>query len=231
MVLTKREVRALYDRIAPLYDLALRGYQLAGIDGHRRQAVELLCLHPGDTVVDLGCGTGANFRFPEEAVGPDGRIIGVDISGAMLEIARERCTAADWRNVELVEGDFSEFQFPPETRGTLATFAVEMVPDYDDLIRRIAHGPGRRLALLGLKHPDRWPSWLVTLGTWINKPFGVSREYAAFRPWESLRAHLKEVEYREFYFGAVYLAVGERTPSRDRRGASGTHHVSVQSGP
>jgi hypothetical protein len=35
----------------------------------------------------------------------------------------------------------------------------------------------------------------------VNKPFGVTRDYAAFHPWESVRRYLHEVEHREFYFG------------------------------
>lgn len=73
--------------------------------------------------------------------------------------------------------------------GVLATFALETVPEYDRIIERATASlsPGGRLALLGLKHPARWPDWLVEMGIWLNRPFGVSRDYAALRPWESVR--------------------------------------------
>lgn len=53
-------------------------YRLAGmrIETYHRRAVEGLCLKLGDTVVDLGCGTGLNFRYLQTAVGADGRIVG-----------------------------------------------------------------------------------------------------------------------------------------------------------
>ena len=96
-------------------------------------------------------------------------------------------------------------------KGVLATFALEMVPEYDAVIRRgseMLPGDGR-LALFGLKHPEGWPEWLLRLGLWLNKPFGVSRDYESFRPWESVRRHMKEVRHKEFFFGAAYLSVGE----------------------
>jgi demethylmenaquinone methyltransferase/2-methoxy-6-polyprenyl-1,4-benzoquinol methylase len=211
MILNRDQTRALYRRLAPIYDLALWGYRLLGVSRHRRQAVEALQLRPGDTVVDMGCGTGLNFPYLHEAVGSEGRIVGVDLSEAMLEKARERADRHGWQNVELVEADLTEYIFPENVGGALGTFALEMVPEYDAVIRRVAGAlpTGKRLALFGLKHPERWPEWLVRFGLWLNKPFGVSREYEAFRPWESVRQHMTEVEHQEFYTGAAYLSIGE----------------------
>ena len=211
MILNRDQTKALYRRLAPIYDLTLWGYRLLGVSRHRERAVRALRLQPGDAIVDMGCGTGLNFPYLREAVGPEGRIVGVDLSGAMLEKARARAERHGWQNVELIEADLTEYAFPENLGGALATFALEMVPEYDAVIRRVASAlpAGKRLVLFGLKHPERWPDWLVRLGLWLNKPFGVSREYEAFRPWESLRQHMVEVEHQEFYAGAAYLSVGE----------------------
>lgn len=63
MVLNKQETRNLYRKRAQHYDLAMWLYRLAGvrIDRYRRLTVQGLSLQRGDTVVDLGCGTGLNF--------------------------------------------------------------------------------------------------------------------------------------------------------------------------
>lgn len=211
MILSPREVRDLYGRNAAWYDLALIPYRLLGLRARRRQAVEELGLRSGDTVVDLCCGTGANLRFLHDVVGPGGRIVGVDLTGAMLERARRRAEKHGLRNVELVEADVVEYVVPPETDGVLSTFGLEMVPEYDRVIRAAAAvlPEGRRLVLLGLKHPHGWPNWLVELGVRLNRPFGVSRDYARFRPCQSLRNHVEEVLHREFLFGAAYLSVGQ----------------------
>jgi ubiquinone/menaquinone biosynthesis C-methylase UbiE len=56
-------------------------------------------LKAGDTVVDIACGTGANFSFLQEKIGSNGRIVGVDFTDAMLTKAQERVTENHWRNV------------------------------------------------------------------------------------------------------------------------------------
>ena len=214
MILTKEQIKQRYKRTAPFYDLALGFYRLAGLTAYRRKAVEALRLQAGDTVVDMGCGTGANSRFLREAVGNTGRVIEVDLSGAMLSRARKRVERAGWTNVEFVEADLTEWQLPPATAGVLATFALEMVPEYDMVIKQLADNlaPGSRLSLLGLKYPEKWPTWLVTVGIWLNKPFGVSREYGKLHPWESVDNFMTTVDFQELYLGAAYRCTGEVRP-------------------
>ena len=101
--------------------------------------------------------------------------------------------------------------------GALATFALEVVPEYAEIVRRVSAAlpVGGKLAVYGLKHPERWPTWLVQFGVWIAAPFGVSRAYETFRPYEAVRDYLSEIEYRELLFGAAYLCVGERDDTKD----------------
>jgi demethylmenaquinone methyltransferase/2-methoxy-6-polyprenyl-1,4-benzoquinol methylase len=159
MLLNAEEVRRLYRRTARFYDAAVWMYRLAGVHHHRQLAVAALALRPGDTVVDMACGTGLNLGLLHAAVGPAGRIVGVDLSDAMLERARARGADAGWENVELVEANLSEYTFPQDLDGALATFALEMVPEYDAVVRRTGESlpRGGRLALLGLRYPERWP--------------------------------------------------------------------------
>ena len=212
MILNREQVRNLYGRTARFYDLALLGYRVAGFDRHRRELIAQLRLKPGDLVVDLGCGTGANFAALLEIVGPAGRVIGVDLSEAMLARAKQRVARKGWRNVELIEADLRDYVLPPQMNAAVAAFALEMVPGYDDVIRRIsgALAADGRLGLLGLKHPEQWPDWIVAVGVWLNKPFGVSRDYASFQPWKSAEQHMHIVAHRELYRGAAYLCIAQR---------------------
>ena len=166
--------------------------------------------------MDLACGTGANLPYLVEAVGPTGRVVGVDLSPGMLEQARERVRRHGWKNVRLVEADVRDYRFPAPLHGIVSTYGLEMVPEHDAVIDRAgaALAPGGRIAVGGLRRPEGWPEWLVRLGEFVNRPFGVSRAYEDVQPWRVVRRHAADVEYEEHLFGAVYLAVGEKpTPS------------------
>ena len=72
-----------YDFISPLYDIGA-----TGSGRPRREAVAQLRLEPGNTVLDIACGTGLNFPFIEAGIGPEGLLIGLDYSTGMLAKAQ-----------------------------------------------------------------------------------------------------------------------------------------------
>lgn len=210
---TRDDVRAVYDKRAGIYDVAVWGYYLAGMRvlRWRRMAVDALALRPGDTVVEIGCGTGLNFALLEEAVGSDGRIIGVDISEAMLDGARKRAGAAGWRNVELVRSAAADYAFPEGVGGILATGVLTYEPDFDKVIERGAKAlaPGRRWVVLDYKMPSTWLRHLAPLFVTLGSTFGVSRSHMERRVWESVERHLRNPQMRELYGGFVYCSWGE----------------------
>jgi demethylmenaquinone methyltransferase/2-methoxy-6-polyprenyl-1,4-benzoquinol methylase len=91
---TREEVRDVYERRASIYDLAVYGCYLLGfpIGRYRRLVIKSLAPAPGDTVVEIGCGTGMNFPLLQAEIGSSGKIIGVDISKEMLKRAEKRIT-------------------------------------------------------------------------------------------------------------------------------------------
>ncbi|MCK4900083.1 MAG: methyltransferase domain-containing protein [Anaerolineales bacterium] len=216
MPLSKGETRELYRRRAKRYDLSVQIYRLLGFDveRYRQDTITALALCPGDVVVELGCGTGLNFAYVQQEIGPQGKIIGVDLTDAMLDVARDRVTRERWTNVELVQADLAGWQFPDGISGVYSTLALTLVPEYDTIIERASRAmrAGRRLAVLDMKEPEGWPAWLIRLAAWLNKPYGVSLELADRHPWESIRQYLTETEFKEYYFGTLYLCVGEKTP-------------------
>ena len=219
-VLDAAGVRRLYDRIASVYDIAASPYNLIGARRLAKQAIDELRLTPGDTVVDLGTGTGWNLPQLATAVGPDGTVIGVDISPGMLEQARKRIEGLGLDNVELVEADISAYQLPPNTNAVVSTFVIEMRPDYSDIIQRLTStlAANGRIATTGLRHPDRWPEWLIKLGTGLVRIFGVSDAYRNHRPWEAIANHTTDSLYVDSHAGVVYLAAGTANPSSETPG-------------
>jgi demethylmenaquinone methyltransferase/2-methoxy-6-polyprenyl-1,4-benzoquinol methylase len=133
----------------------------------------------------------------------------------MLAEAKERVRAADLANVRLVQADVRDYQLPDEAAAVLSTFGLEMVPAYDEVIERAAERlpTDARIGLLGLKHPESWPGWLVEAGVAATKPFGVSRDYEDFKPWVAADRHFERRSLREHFAGAAYSYVGEKARS------------------
>lgn len=213
-MLTSEEIIALYRKRARNYDFSARLYYLLGfrLTLYRERAVAALKLREGDTVVDIACGTGANFSLLQQAIGPEGRIIGVDLTDAMLAQARQRVKEEGWLNVELVQSDAASYQFPESVDGIISSWAITLVPEFDAVIRNGCRSlsAGGRFVVLDFKLPSGWLSRLAPLGVFITRPFGVSMELASRHPWESIAAHFGKVDLEEFYGGFVYVAVGER---------------------
>ena len=205
-----------YRKRARRYDLTSRLYFLQR--AHRRRAVEALRLRPGDTVVEIACGTGLNFASIEREIGPEGRIVGVDLTDAMLVEAQHGVDTSGWSNVNLVQADAAEFDFPPETDGILATYPHALLPETHQVI---AHGAaalaaGRHWVVLDLKVPDNTPRWLTKLGIATVGRSTSLEEWIERRPWEAVRVAMQDtladVSWTELLFGAAYLAAGAARP-------------------
>jgi ubiquinone/menaquinone biosynthesis C-methylase UbiE len=215
---TQERLIEIYRRKAKHYNLTYRLYPVPGypLRAQRLRAVEALGIRPGDTVVDIACGTGLNFSLIEQAIGPEGRIVGVDLTDAMLAQAQHRIETNGWSNISLVQADATEFDFPIEVDAILSTYALSHVPECADVI---AHGatalsPEGRWVVLDLKVPDDLPRWLAQLGIAVGRPFGSIEEWIARRPWEALRAamqdSLADPSWTELFFGTAFLAAGSR---------------------
>lgn len=121
-----RRIQRDYGDWARLYDWFARA--TAGIGGVRAGCLSALHLEPGDTVVEFGCGPGVNLPALRAAVGPEGRVVGVDITRPMLERARALVARRGWENVALVHGDATA---PPVSGAdaVLSTFVTSLFPD------------------------------------------------------------------------------------------------------
>ncbi len=207
-----------YRKKAKHYNVTSRLYPAPGYPQqiYRVRAVRALGLRPGDTVVDMACGTGQNFPLIEQAIGPAGRIAGVDLTDAMLAQAGRRVESNGWSNVSLVQGDAASFESPTEVDAILSTYALSQVPECGEVI---AHGAaalagGGRWVVLDLKAPELAPRWLTQLGMAVARPFASIDQWVERRPWETIRAAMEEelvdVSWTELFLGTAFLAVGSR---------------------
>jgi demethylmenaquinone methyltransferase/2-methoxy-6-polyprenyl-1,4-benzoquinol methylase len=217
------EVIGVYRRRARLYDLTANLYYLIGFRewSYRKRAIRALRLQPGASVVEIGCGTGLNFGLLQRAVGPSGRIIGVDLTDAMLAQAERRILREGWTNVELVHADATEYVFPTGVGGILATFALSLVPESALIVEHgcQALAPGGSWVVLDLKLPGWLPAWLEAAVLPLVRPFAVTEEVMKREPWigiqRAMEVSLTGVSMTELYFGFSYLLSG-RKPGLER---------------
>lgn len=139
--------QSFYGRWARLYDLIAT---FPGVGSWRERAADSLDLSPGDRVVEMGCGTGANFPALRERVGADGHVIGVDFTRGMLDRAAERIETNGWRNVHLVRGDATAPPIDGPVDGVLSSFVVGMLTDPETAVENWCSlfGSDGRIALL-----------------------------------------------------------------------------------
>jgi ubiquinone/menaquinone biosynthesis C-methylase UbiE len=217
---TREHLIETYRKKAKHYDVTSRLYPMPGYPqrAQRLRAVQALNLRPGDSVVDIACGTGLNFRLIEEMIGPDGRIVGVDLTDAMLAQAHQRIEKNGWSNVSLVQADAADFDFPAEVDAILSTYALSQVPECAEVI---AHGAASlsedgHWVVLDLKVPTYTPRWLAGLGAAALRPFASIDEWVMRRPWEAIhaamQADLVDLSWTELFFGTAFLVAGCRGP-------------------
>jgi ubiquinone/menaquinone biosynthesis C-methylase UbiE len=216
-----------YSDWASVYDAVATA---PGIRSWRQHAVETLELAGDETVVEMGCGTGANLPYLRDHVGPDGQIVGIDIVEAMLAEARTRIDRSGWTNVHIARGDATQ---PPicAADAVLSTFLVGMLEDPDDAVTdwlRLVR-PGGRVTLLNATRSDMLLARPLNLGcrafVRLTAPGHRLRPSSPVRELEDRWTLAKEslfegtVDHVEasFGFGFVQLASG-RVPEPAEEG-------------
>ena len=197
----------MWDRWSDYYDKSEADYEPM-----RKTAIEYLDLQPGDTVLDIGCGPGVNFAFLRDAVGPDGRVVGVDYSPAMVERAERRIADHGWENVTVCRADATTADLEA-CDAALATLSMSVLPDIERGARNVrgALAPDGRFVVFDVRPVPSGPLRLLN-------PLVVRfiRWYANWNTEEDVMPALERVfeETRvvETYFaGANYTVVAENS--------------------
>ena len=107
----KANERLAWDLCAEKYD----GYLTRAFIPFSQKLVHLAQLQAGYRVLDVASGSGLATFMAAEVVGPGGRVIGVDLSEAMVTLARKRATEEGVNNVEFIHMDAEELEFPSDS--------------------------------------------------------------------------------------------------------------------
>lgn len=152
------QVNRMFDRVAARYDL-LNSVMTAGLHHRwRERAGDRAELAPGDSALDVCCGTGDLALELAGRVGPQGRVIGCDFSEPMLDLAREKAAGTEGLRFEWADAlslPYDDGRFDAVTVG----FGVRNLSDLDAGIAEMSRvlRPGGRLVILEITQPTRPP--------------------------------------------------------------------------
>ena len=215
-------VRAMFDRIAPVYD-AMNHVMTAGLDRRWRRVAAEAVVRPGDRVLDACCGTG-DLALACVRAGA-GSVVGLDFSPRMIERARKKSDAVAWLEGDALSLPFEDGAFDAATVG----FGVRNVVDLDRGLSELARvlARGGRLGILEITQPTGalapfYRMWFERIVPVLGKPLKGGSAYAylpasvrRFPGADALvtvieRAGFHDVAYRTFAGGIVALHTAVR---------------------
>jgi demethylmenaquinone methyltransferase / 2-methoxy-6-polyprenyl-1,4-benzoquinol methylase len=153
--LEEGQVRAMFDRIARVYDL-MNSLMTAGLHHRwRERAADLAALGPGARALDVACGTGDLAVELARRVGPSGKVVGADFSEAMLERARRKSALVEWEWANALELPYPDGGFDAATVGFGARNFSDLDRGLAEMVRVVR--PGGRVVVLEITTPQRPP--------------------------------------------------------------------------
>lgn len=169
---TKEQTRAFYNRISRVYDL-LADRSEAPV---RRAGLDLLKARTGEKVLEIGCGTGHSLVRLAKAVGPGGRVFGLDLSDQMLRQAKANLVKAGLlERVRLRRGDAVQMPYPNASMDavfmsfTLELFDTPEIPRVLGECKRVLR-TGGRLVVVGMSKAGG-RDLLIGVFEWAHKHF------------------------------------------------------------
>ncbi len=209
-----------YDRVARLYSTLEPLYLIFPLA--RRKAVAALKLKAGDTVLEIGAGTGRNLPYLVEAVGPTGTIIAVDASEGMLAEARKLVERHGWSNVQLLRQDAAQLQLDGDVDAVLFSLSYSVIPEPGPALARAwtLLRPAARLVVMDMGLTDPRHRRALGLIARLLEKLAPGDPYS--RPWDDLASY-GPVTTERFLLGLYYICtIHKPDGARTRSSSSGT---------
>lgn len=176
----------------------------------RKLAIEELGLKPGDTVLDLACGTGLNHEFLEDVVGPEGKIIALDFSDEMLRSAERKAKEHNWRNITFIQGDAAKTTFDAKVDGVLSTLGISAIPQHKEALKNAINAlkNGKKISILDAQLPSGLLSLFNPLIIIIYKRW-ANWDYTNRIP-EDLRQLIGNAQTKRYNFKTIFIVHGTK---------------------
>ena len=155
----EKKVHAVFENISNNYDHMNSVISFQQHIKWRKKTMKAMNVQKGSSALDVCCGTGDWSIALAEAVGPNGKVIGLDFSKNMLSIGEEKITYQGLENVELIHGNAMELPFQDNTFDYVTIgFGLRNVPDYDQVLREMYRvvKPGGLVVCLETSQPTLW---------------------------------------------------------------------------
>jgi demethylmenaquinone methyltransferase / 2-methoxy-6-polyprenyl-1,4-benzoquinol methylase len=164
--LSEPQVRAMFDRIARVYDL-MNSVMTAGMHHRwRERAVDMTGVRPGDRALDVATGTGDLALALKRRVGASGQVIGSDFSEQMLELARRKSDAVAFEWANALELPYEDASFDAVSVGFGARNFSDLPAGLAEMAR--VTRPGGRVVVLEITTPQHPPlSWFFRI--WFDR--------------------------------------------------------------
>jgi ubiquinone/menaquinone biosynthesis C-methylase UbiE len=200
-----------YDRVARFYSTLEPLYLI--FPPARRRAVAALGLKAGDVVLEVGAGTGRNFPYLLEAIGPTGTLIAVDASAGMLAEANKLVVAEAWSNVELICDNAGQMAVDRDLDGVLFSLSYSAIPEPRPALARAWRmlRPGARVVVMDLGFTEGGIARLLGPIARLLLKFTPGDPYS--EPWSDMGAY-GPVETKRFLFGLFYVSAVVKSPER-----------------
>ena len=167
-------------------------------------------------VLEIGCGNGLNFKHLVERVGPDGAVVGIDLSVDMVGAAQSRCKQNSWHNVSTHISDAAEYLSGTPLDAAYFGLSFTVIDNpykaLDNILNQLRSGG--RIAVMETRIPNWMPPFLERrLSKYAHRNFGTDVEIKPWRVFEEYqqRGLIKNVTVETIRNYSFYVLSAEKT--------------------
>jgi demethylmenaquinone methyltransferase/2-methoxy-6-polyprenyl-1,4-benzoquinol methylase len=174
----------------------------------RRRTIALLQLQPGQTVLDVGAGTGLSYALLRDAVGETGQVLAFEQSPDMFALAHLRVQTERWANVWHANAPAETVQLPALADAVLFNYTHDICRTPEavaNILRQVK--PGARVAMAGIKFFPWWTGPLNIVAWLKNRPYNA-KAADLWEPWSHVAALCDHFQWNSTQWGMGYIASG-----------------------